>query len=257
MVKNGNGKKTELATVKSYAIVKAGGIESIGELIKENVGNEGITPWDLDRVKMPSGGGMSWELPTEGGMTPTVEFEGVIIHHQAARVYWESDMASGGGTPPNCSSNNGASGVGDPGGSCSNCPFAQFGTEAGGGRGQACKQIKRLFIMRQESLLPLMISLPPTSLSVVKKYMLRLTSYQRAYHSVITKFGLEKATSKDGIEYAKVVLTMAGPLSPEDSAIMKGLSESLKPYLESLQVSDEEYQRPTEPKSDMPVAEHD
>jgi len=246
---NGNGKKIKskqaaLAVIENreFAILKANP-ETLSAIIAENVGSEGLTPFDLDRIKIPSGGGIAWTLPTRNGEVPAKSFEGVIIFHKLGRAYWQEGMEeSGGGSPPDCTSDDGQIGIGTPGGQCAKCPLAQFGSDPKGGRRQACKQMKQLFIMRDESLLPVVLTLPPTSLAAAKEFMLRrLAAYGRPFWSVLTRFSLEKDKNKAGIEYAKVNLEVVCDLSPEQSEFFKALKQQLEPTLRQVQITQEDY----------------
>lgn len=247
MGNNGNGKKngkksTALAEIggKKFAIMRSDPAK-VTEIICENVGDEGITAFDLDRVHIPPGGGQAWTVPGLDEDEIVKKFEGVIIFHKMGRVYWSTGMEEGGGgSPPDCSSDDCKTGTGEPGGACARCAFAQF-ESAENGRGQACKQLKQLFVMRSNSLLPLCISLPPTSLGAAKKYLLRLAGQALHYSSVLTRFGLEKTNNGSGIEYSRAVLTVAERLSEEQAARFRTISEQLRPQLRQVRVSEADY----------------
>ena len=193
----------------------------------DNVGAGGMTAFDLERIKIPSGGMLAWEIPTITGKPEYVqEFDGVVIFHKDGRVYWEKPLAeSGGNEPPDCSSADCVVGIGNPGGSCGQCPFARFGSDQQGGRGQACKQVKQLFVARSDGLLPVVLPLPPTSLSVARKYFLRLTSRRIPYYGVLTRFSLEKATNKGGIAYARAVLSLVEVLPDAQREALRQVGE--------------------------------
>ncbi len=69
-----------------------------------------------------------------------------------------------------------------------------------GGRGQACKQIKQLFLLRGSLLLPEVVTLPPTSLKAAKQYLLKLTSQGVPYYAVVTRIDVKYWVEKKGVK---------------------------------------------------------
>jgi hypothetical protein len=139
--------------------------KEIGAIIADNLGGEQLTEFDLARVKVPSGGGTTWEVPTLGGLEPTKALTGVLVHFKRTRAYWAPDADSG--TPPQCRSEGPdltAVGTGDPGGPCITCPNAEFGTAVDdSGRpapGQACNS-KEIWFLLQGGRLPPDRARPP------------------------------------------------------------------------------------------------
>lgn len=236
MAKNGkNGKNGS----SSKALVKVGDAEfavlttspeQTKELIETNVGPIGLTPLDLERIHVPSGGGTQWEIGTLSGSEMAKAFDAVIVHAKDGRIYWAEPFGQG-DRVPNCVSNDGLVGHGDPGGHCAECPYSQFGSDEQGS-GQACKQVKQLFLFLAGDRLPRLLSVPPTSLKPMRKYMLRLASAGKAYYAILTRFELEKTQSRDGIEYAVITPTMAQELSDEQAAFFRRMKEALEPSLD-------------------------
>lgn len=183
------------------------------EALQENLGGAGISPFDLDRVSIPAGGSQTWVLQTLEGEQETKELLGIIIYVQNARAYWPGEFG-GGNTPPQCVSDDAVTGVGNPGGACATCPYAQFGSDARG-RGQACKMVQRMFLLQPGGNLPIVVNLPPGSLKGAKKYLLRLVSNGQKASGVVTKITLEKDRNQDGIVFAKAQFAMVGKLEPE------------------------------------------
>lgn len=222
---------------ETYAIAKSEP-QVLLEAMAENIGNQGLTAFDLDRVTIPAGGGKSWTVPTLEGEESAKTLEGVIVGWREPRAYWRLSLdESGGNTPPDCSSDDGVVGVGDPGGQCAKCQFAQFGSKEGSD-GQACKQMRLLFIVRPSDMLPLALFLPPTSLKACKQYFLRLASQGIPYYGVITKLALESDKNAGGVAYSKAVPTMAGQLAPEDIEKVKAYSQAIKGSLDRVRIED-------------------
>ncbi|MGH7179719.1 MAG: hypothetical protein ACREJC_20250, partial [Tepidisphaeraceae bacterium] len=207
--------------------------EQCRALIETNLGNGALSPFHLDRIRIPTGGGTSWVVPSLEGEREAREFEGIILNWREPRAYWQHNFdESGGGTPPDCSSNDGILGTGTPGGSCEVCPLAQWGSAPRQERGQACKQMRLLFVLLPGNILPVLVQLPPTSIVPARKYFMRLTSAEIYYHSVITKFTIERTKNKQGIAYAETKLSLAGRLAPEQAAAVQELIKAMATSLE-------------------------
>lgn len=220
-----------------YAIMTVEPAE-LGLVLRENVGADGLSPFDLDRVKVPAGGGTTWTVPSLEGDEETKTIEGIVIFQRTVRSYWSSAF-SGSGTPPDCSSQDGITGVGNPGGPCEMCPLAQFGS-APNGRGQACKTNRLLFLLRPQSVLPMLVAVPPSSLKDVRTYLLRLTGQGIPFYGVITGLELARDKNADGIAYSKVAPRLVRRLLPEETARLRQVHESLRPVLSAVRAQAEE-----------------
>lgn len=217
---------------------------ALREALMENLGGAGLSPFDLDRIKIPSAGNTNWTVPTlDGGETNTPELIGVIIHSQTVRAYWAQAFAdSGGGTPPDCSSEDGVTGIGSPGGSCFSCPYAAFGSDERH-LGQACKLMKRLFWLKPGDLLPVIINITPGSLSKkhssgIIKYMLRLTSQGFKASGVVTKATLVKDKSAGKIEYSRAEFALVGHLDKDQAIAARALGQAIAPAFRQVNPSD-------------------
>ncbi len=218
--------KTQLVPVTSYAILSADQTD-LSEILAEAAGPNGITAADLDQVKVPSGGALTWELPGLDGPEPAKAITGIIVHQHDARGYWEHGMdETGGGEPPACSSIDAVTGVGAPGGPCGHCPLAVFGS-AGDGDRPACKSTKNLYVVTPESMLPIVLPLPPMSIKPAKQYLLRLASRGIRASSVLTKISLVQDKNRGGITYAKAVFEMVERLSPDVAGQVKAYAETI------------------------------
>jgi hypothetical protein len=87
--------------------------------------------------------------------------------------------------------------------------------------------------LRENELLPSVISVPQTSLKSLKKYLLQLASHRVQYPHIITLFKLNKTTSTSGIEYSEIVFTR-GALIPKDKQTgLDAYKAALVPALEA------------------------
>lgn len=235
------GSKTEGA--ESKALAPTGGYKVLAvnmtmfkQALEANAGAGGVNPHQLDRVKVPGSGGTTWEVPTLDGVQKLEEIEGIIVHWKEARAYFKEEF-SGQGVPPDCASADGITGAGTPGGECLKCPLAQFGTARGKkagemGKGQACKQMRLLFILRPADLLPMVISVPPTSLDATKKYFMRLLSNMLPLYTVVSGLALKKERNANGVEYAELVYRRVRSLSEEESARLIEVRNALMPVFD-------------------------
>lgn len=217
--------------------------EEILEIFQENM--EGVE-FRCERVKIPSGGGIVWEIVDEDGNTDTVkELIGVIIDHHPANGYWAEEY-SGKNQPPECSSMDGVTGTGivingAKHTKCATCPMNQFKSDPKGGNGKACKNMHRAYLLPENTVFPLLITLPPTSLGAVKDYVRRLTNKLRKLTGVVTKITLEKDKNDGGILFSRAVFGRVGDISKEDAQKMADHGKVLKPYLRNIGLTNDDY----------------
>jgi len=214
--------------------------QEVLELGKSNLGPRGIDINQLDRIQVPSGGAMTFEIHgTEGSETARF-VTGVVGAWRDARMYYKSAYGEGQKKPPDCKSLDGVMGTGDPGGECETCPFAQFGSDKTG-RGQACKQIRQILFVREGQIVPDLISVPPTSLKNVRQYFLRLMSSRTPYWGIVTNISLEPAQNAGGTRYARMVFSSGPRFSPEQRALMKPLADQMAGLLRPLDIDSQDY----------------
>jgi hypothetical protein len=183
----------------------------------------------FERIKIPSAGSTVFEVPGEDPSEPDTvkEFSAVILYHHPLHAYYKTKY-TGGNQPPDCGSFDGVTGEGDPGGSCAACPLNQFGTGENGSK--ACKNRRRIYVLREGEIFPLLLSLPTGSLKEFAKYIKRLLSKGRKSNSVVTRFSLKKATNSGGIAYSQAQFAVDRPLTSEEYALISKLSEQVKAY---------------------------
>jgi hypothetical protein len=183
----------------------------------------------FDRVKIPAGGTIMFELPGDEADEPETvkEFSAVILHHHPVLQYYK-EKYTGGSNPPDCGSLDGVTGEGDPGGVCAKCPLAQFGSGENGGK--ACKNRRRLFLLREGEIFPLLLSLPTGSLKEYSRYIKRLLSRGNKSNMVVTRFTLKKATNNSGIAYSQAAFAVDRPLTTEEQALIGRLTEQVKAH---------------------------
>ena len=183
----------------------------------------------FERIKIPSAGSTVFEVPGENPNEPDAvkEFSAVILYHHPLFAYYK-DKYTGGSNPPDCGSFDGVIGEGDPGGNCAKCPYNQFGSGENGSK--ACKNRRRIYVLREGEIFPLLLSLPTGSLKEFSRYIKRLLSKGKKSNSVVTRFSLKKAVNSGGIAYSQAQFAVDRNLTAEDYALVSKLSEQVKAY---------------------------
>lgn len=176
-------------------------------------------------------------------------FSGVVIDVSRTNAYWaESFDQSGGGSPPTCFSldgvnpeMSGAEVQTDTGG-CARCSRNQYGSD--GKRGKQCKNMKRVHILVEGSMMPFRLTVPPSNLKAVDLYVSLLTSQGIPYQLVETEFSLRAVKNKDGIEYSELNLKNLGPApmvkTSEDAQKLKALITQWRGVMRGEMVTGEE-----------------
>ena len=187
----------------------------------------------MDKAKVPAGGAQTWEVPDlDEGILAAKSIDGIILHWMNPRAYWQTGMDEGdGNSPPDCSSNNGEEGFGDPGGDCLSCPLNQWGSAAKG-EGKACKEKRLLFLLTPDAYMPLLIQVPTMSIKPLDQYFFRLASKNLRPFFVVTSLTLEKAQQKGGGNYySRILPKMTRRLSLKEVEAVKGLVGKFQPTM--------------------------
>lgn len=235
---------TALATIENFAPAVLD-----GEAMMEELGGLELT---FDRVKIPSGGGLAFEIPLDDDEVDTVkEIVGVIVDHHRVNAYWPTAF-SGQGGPPACSSMDGKTGVATPDAdvawsgrtqACTECPFNQWGSDESGGGGKACKNMVRIYIVREGDAFPLMLTLPPTSIRNWANYLAkRVMGRGLRPHQVVTRIGLKREQSRGGIAYSQATFKLVGVLSQDVQQQMSAYSQSIKRVTRGVGITSEDYE---------------
>jgi hypothetical protein len=166
--------------------------EAALELLAANLGHGGLSPSMITKIKFPSGGGTTWEIPdvtAPGGIDSQRAIEGVILHWHQTRAYFQTREDK----KPLCRSNDGQFGEGTPGGNCHECRLNQWGSD---GKGKACKEKIAIYIVRPCDILPIRVSIPSTSLRAWQQFGFALFQKRRHFSSVVTRLTLKAVTDK-------------------------------------------------------------
>ena len=203
----------------------------------------GISNFELSRLKIPAGGSTAFLVPTLEGEVPAQKVRAIVVAMKGnEKVWWSATMDSGAaGTPPDCVSHDGVHGFGvntlEEGvvdatkNKCSECEWNRFGSSRSGGRGKDCKDTALLFFFQESSRIPTLLTVPATSLPVLKQYALKLIHAGKRIEGVYTEIGLEKIMGGGGGSYSRLTLAYAGDLPEEATASMGKMGADLKSTL--------------------------
>jgi len=226
----------ELAEAKS-GYIAAG--TNLATMFAEEM--DGLT-LSFDRIKVPAGGGLAFEVPGDDPDSPdsVKEFKAVILYHHPVHAYFK-DKYTGGNNPPDCGSIDGHTGVETETGLvkvCKDCEYSKFGSGENGGK--ACRQKRRIYILRENEALPIIVSLPTGSLADFSKYVMRLLSRGKKSNAVVTKFTLKKAQNAGGINYSQVVYAAERDLTAAEQSAIDTISEQVKRFAGKVDLADSE-----------------
>lgn len=218
--------KTEAVAVAPFALSEMRAIYTEILAAQEEVGGT-----ILYRAKIPSGGAKSFEIVTGNDDTDTSvqKLVGVVIHSQKCNARFDEDTR---GLPPVCASSDGVIGLeGEVEHVCADCPFNRFKT-AKKGTGKACKNMIRLYMMVEGSPIPIVVSLPPTSIEGWRNYRLGvLGPRQLKPYEVVTELSLTAETNRAGDRYSVVRPKLIGRLSDADKANAAFFASGFQPQV--------------------------
>lgn len=203
------------------------------EIIRANLKSQPLTLDLFDIVKSPSGGSTVFEVPGLAGNEAAMELTGIVLDYTTPRAYWDTpDPVEG--TPPVCMSQDSI--ISHDGKACAHCPYNDFGSKDGESNAKACKESVMLFLLRPNSIIPLLVRVPVTSKPRFLKYSTRLLSTLTPISSVVTKITLEKATSKQGKPYALFNFQTVGTLSPKEAAQARAFGQQFMEIVNAAQM---------------------
>lgn len=209
-------------------------------LLKEAMAEvgESITPADLVRVKIPSGGGKKWTIETAAGEKTVDAIEGILCYVQKRGVLWAEDepkegalpvlvtydlktAEQAGPIPKEMEAELARCKIGEGLYDWEKLSYNEFGSGKGG-HGKKCKEQRLLFILQKGSIYPLVVTAPPGSLKNVRKFLIQVPEEAKApYYHCTVKLALEQDTSAGGQKYSKIVPTLTGILPAADGEKVK------------------------------------
>ena len=190
---------------------------------------------NFPRVKIPSGGSLQFEIPSDDPENPDYSktLEGIILFNHPNNAYWPEGSEYDDNSNPLCSSVDGKNGIGTPGGSCASCAMNVFGSAAEG-KGKACKNMRVLYLLRSGEFMPLQLTLPPTSLKPFREFMNQSFSLRRrATYGSLVQIGLKKMSNgKD--DYSVATFRRLSDFSGEELAQIRKYADSFKEQIRTM-----------------------
>ena len=231
-------KKNEIVTTENNAFAVSANLSAS---LSEEMQGLNLT---FDRIKVPSGGGLAFEVPSDNPDNPDLakEIKAVILYHNPVQAYYKEKF-TGGNEAPDCSSFDGIAGIEKDTGevkACRECELNKFGSGENGGK--ACKTKRRIFLLLENSAIPVIFSLPTTSLNDFSKYILRLVGKNKKSFQVVTKFTLKKEQNAGGITFSKVVVATERDLTENELKSIMPMTEQVKTIarnMKSVEIGDE------------------
>lgn len=190
---------------------------------------EGIM-MSFPRIKIPGGGSTQFEIPSDNPQKPDYlpAIEGIILFNHNTNAYWEEGAEFDMNASPKCSSTDGKTGYGTPGGACVDCPYNQYETDPNGGKGKACKNMRSLYILQNDKLMPINLLLPPTSLKAYSTFVQNaFIMRNRPLWGSLVRIELRKETNGAN-NYAVAVFTRLGDFTGEKLAEIKNYAISAR-----------------------------
>lgn len=195
---------------------------------------EGLS-MNFQRVKIPGGGTVQFELPSDDPENPDYakSLVGIVLYNHSACAYWAEGDEYDENAVPLCSSIDGKQGIGTPGGVCASCALNRYGTAPNGRSGKACKNMRIIYLLRSGECMPLQLNLPPTSLKpwrdfLNQSFLLR----QRATYGSIIQIGLKKMNN--GNDYSVATFRRLHDFTGEDLALVRDFANSFKEQIKRM-----------------------
>lgn len=228
----------ELAVKNDFQMMALDGAERLAAM-REELGPN-YQP-EFARAGIPAGGVTMFSVKrgADDDDPEMVKYlDGIIVYQHDTNAYWP-EVYGGGKEQPVCQSRDGVNGTWQDGQvfSCATCQYNQFGSEilqdGSRGRGKACKNGKRVYILRDGELFPTVLALPPTAIRAFNSYVFNLLMPKAGVQSlrpwqVITRVELKQMKNAGGIAYAAPTFKALGLLPPEKMEPMAAYAASFK-----------------------------
>ena len=205
-------------------------------IIRENLKNQPLSLDLFDVVKSPSGGSTVFSVPGLSHDEAETELSGIILDYTTPRAYWTTPEPVE-GTPPDCMSVNSI--ISTDGKSCAHCPYNDFGSKDGESNAKACKESVLLFLLRPNTILPLLVRVPVTSKARFLRYTTRLAGELMSINGVVSKITLERATSRGGKPYALFKFESADILDMDTTVRAKAYAQQFTDIVNSAELMPE------------------
>lgn len=221
-----NVARSASATISEYVALNDNALE----IIEENLKKQPMSLQLFDIVKAPTGGSTVFTVPGISGEETAKSLTGIILDYTTPRAYWDTpDPVEG--TSPKCYSDDSL--VSHDGKACRDCPYNDFGSKDGESSAKACKESVVLFLLRPDSIMPLVVRIPASSKRIFQSYVTRLIGKMIRISSVVTRITLQKKTNKTGQTYASYNFEAIDELDSDEFNKVRLFSQRLMEQLRS------------------------
>jgi len=185
---------------------------------------------------VPTGGGTLWSIadPLTGQDIQVPEIIAVIEYYTITRALWPDEF-SGKIRQPACYSKDGQRGIGDPGVNCYHCEFNRFGSK---GKGKACKEARDVYLLFGNSVMPVVLQVPPTSIKPFHDFLISLGTKGIKHYEALCSFKLVVDKNAEGIKYSKLSMSLVQPLNEKQKVNVWRHRESFITALSKVQSAD-------------------
>lgn len=220
------------------------------DILEENTGSRKINVGALPVWKFPRAAGEEWIYEDEtGGRQREAALTGVVLAQRRERTFYR-DKYAGGGTPPDCRSNDGVTGsplMDDSGnridsmmtaggeavfygGACASCPMSQWESKqiidpSYNGSGQACAEYRFLVIQRPSEPTPEGVRLPPSALRTWEAFGDQISRARTRLSALVISLGLDLPKGRDT---ADLEVTAIATVPRETAAQLRAIAPDVK-----------------------------
>lgn len=170
--------------------------------------------------------------------------EGIVIYKQKIRGYWDDPTEK----VPACSSMDCVSGIETETGkvkSCATCPNNRWGTsidqKGNPTKGKACKEMRRLYILRDGDRVPCLLRVPPTSIKNCDIYFSNRINKGIPDIARKTVLRLTEA-SNGGFNYAVIQFELGDPVTLQEFKAYRKMRNAIKAIAQQTQITADDYE---------------
>ena len=191
----------------------------VSEELKERMQEAKETLESFEDLRLPKIGFKDGFTLAEGS-EPVDEFTGIIVYTKETNVYYKGRYKAGQNEQPDCFSPDGKVPTTEKpqAPTCKVCPHNQYGS-APGGDGKACKNTRPVYFLVDGGIIPKVLRVPPTSLGMVKQYMLNVAADYGSYMAVKTRVSIYRKVESQ--EHWNIKLEPAGKVSEQEKVDVK------------------------------------
>lgn len=228
------------AVAQQFEVLAPG--NNVGDVLTQNLGGQQLSQFDLERIGVAAQGMPYFVAKHADEVEQVKEFDAILLLQSASRAFWHKSFEeSGGGSLPDCKSEDLRMGMGTPDGpdmavsqhACATCPHNQWGSGKNG-IGKRCAETLALFVLRADKAhrkLPSVILIKPGSLRGIRDYMVAISADGFGYDGLVHHFSVVPDTSKTGVKYGRVKITRVAPIEFEVQAQVRSFANAIRPLI--------------------------